>query len=91
MSHSGYNTRRQISTTQEYKSCSHCVTNVSITEVNVLKNSSTLDVSVPINISVKFDFVPVNGPRVIYYENALRIKYGSVQRQYPDNFDSFEL
>ena len=28
----------------------------------MLKNSSTLAVSVPINVSVKLDFVSVNGP-----------------------------
>ena len=48
MSHSGYNPRRQTSTTQGYKSWSHGMTNVSIQEVNMLKNSSTLAVSVTI-------------------------------------------
>ena len=32
------------------------MTNVSIPEVNMLKNSSTLDVSVSINLSIKLDF-----------------------------------
>ena len=38
-------------------------TNVSIPEVNMLKNSLTLVVSVPINNSNKLGFVTVNGPR----------------------------
>ena len=49
MSHSGSNSRRQTSTTQGYRSWSHGIVNVSIPEVNMLKNSSTLAVSVPIN------------------------------------------
>ena len=48
------------------------VLNVSILEVNILKNSSTLAVSVPINISIKFGFVSVNGPRETYFVDALR-------------------
>ena len=39
------------------------VTNVSIPEVNMLKNSSTLAVSVPINLSIKLGFVSVNRPK----------------------------
>ena len=39
VSHSGSNPRRHNSTTQGLKSCSHCMTNVSIPEVSVLKNS----------------------------------------------------
>ena len=42
-----------------YKSRLHGVTNVSIPEVDMLKNSSTLAVSVPINLSIKLDFVSV--------------------------------
>ena len=49
----------------------HSMTNVSITEVNMLKNSSTLAVSVPINISIKLGFVSVNGPRETYFVDAL--------------------
>ena len=44
------NPRRQTSTTQWYKSWSHVMTNFSIPEVNILKNSSTLVVSVPIKL-----------------------------------------
>ena len=35
--------------------------NISIPEVNMLKNSSTPVVSVPINLSIKLGFVSVNG------------------------------
>ena len=37
----------------------------------MLKNSSTLAVSVPINIFIKFGFVSVNGPRENYFVDAL--------------------
>ena len=59
-----YNTR--------YKSWSHGMTNASIPEVNMLKNSSTLAVSVSINLSIKLGFVSVNGPRETYFVDALR-------------------
>ena len=49
--------------TQGYKSCSHGMTNVSILEVNMFKNSPILGVCVPINLSVKLGFVPVNGSK----------------------------
>ena len=52
MSHSGYNPRRQTATTQGYKSWSHGMTNVSIPEVSMLENSSTLAVSVLINFTI---------------------------------------
>ena len=66
------NLRRQISTTQEYKSWSYGKTKyVSIPEVNVLKNSSTLSVSVPINLSIKMSFLSINGPRENYFVDAL--------------------
>ena len=55
-----------------YKSSSHGMTNVSIPEVNMLKNSSTL-VSVPINISSKLDFVSVNDPRETYFVDEICI------------------
>ena len=48
---------------RDKKSWPHGVTNVSIPEVNMLKNSSTLAVSVPINLSIKLSFVCVNGNR----------------------------
>ena len=47
------------------------MTNVSIPEVYMLKNSSTLTVSVPINFFIKFGFVSVNGPRENYFADAL--------------------
>ena len=42
-----------------YKSWSHGMTNVSFPEVNMFKNSSTLVLSIPINISIKLGFVSV--------------------------------
>ena len=53
-----------------YKSWSQGVINVSVPEVNMLKNSSTLAVSVPINLSIKFGFVSVNGPGETYLRNS---------------------
>ena len=66
-----YNSRWQTSMTQGYKSWSHGMENVSIPEVNTLKNSSILAVSVPINISIKLDFVSVNSLRETYFVDAL--------------------
>ena len=54
-----------------YKSWSHRMTYVSILEVNMLKNSSTLAVSVPINHSIKLGFVSVNDPRETYFVDSL--------------------
>ena len=54
------------------KSWSHGMTNVSILEVNMLKNSSTLAISVPINLSIKLHFVSVNGTRETYFVDAPR-------------------
>ena len=51
------------------------MTNVPIPEVNMLKNRSTLAISVPMYISNKFGFVSVNGPRETYFVDAPRI-YG---------------
>ena len=45
-----------------YKSCSHGMTNFPILKVNTLKNNWTLAVSVPVNLSVKLDFVSVSDP-----------------------------
>ena len=56
-----------------YKSWSHGMENVSILEVNMLQHSSTLAVSVPMNLSVKFGFVSVNDPRESYFLDARRI------------------
>ena len=64
---------RQISTTQGYKWWSHGMTDVSVPEVNMLKNSSTLAVSLPINLSIKLGFISVNGPKETYFVDALRI------------------
>ena len=55
-----------------YKSWSHGMTNVSIPEVNMLKNILTLAVSVPRNLFIKFGFVSVNGPRETYFVDLLR-------------------
>ena len=72
MSHSGFNPRRQASMTQKYKSWSHGMKYISIPEVNMFKNSSTLAVCVPVNISIKLGFVLINGPRETYFKYALR-------------------
>ena len=71
VSHSGYNPRQQTSTTQEYKSWSHGLKNVSVPEVNMLKNNSILVVSVPINLLIKLGSVSVNGFRETYFVDAL--------------------
>ena len=73
---SGSNPRRQTSTTQGYKSLSHSMTNISVPEVNMLKNSSTLAVSVPINLSIKLGFVSVNGQRETYFVDTLHTLFG---------------
>ena len=46
---------------------SHGMTNVPIPEVNMLKHRSILAVSAPINISIKLDYVFVNGTRETYF------------------------
>ena len=46
-----------------YKSWSHGMTNISIPEVNMLKNISTLATTVPINLSIKLGFISVKGSR----------------------------
>ena len=43
------------------------MTNVSVPEMNMLKNSSLRAVSVPINLSTKLGFVSVNSPRETYF------------------------
>ena len=68
-----------------YRSWSHGMTDVSITKVNMLKNSSTLAVYVPINISIKLGFVSVNGPRETYFVDALH----TVRWRVPNNFASW--
>ena len=66
-----------------YKNLSHGMTNISIPEVNMLKYSSKLNVSLEINISIKLGFVSVNGPRGTYFVDALRM---SILRGYQENF-----
>ena len=68
----GSNSSRKISTTQRYKNWFHSMTNVSIPEVNLLKNN-TLALSVPINLSIEVGFVSVNCPRETYFVDELRI------------------
>ena len=48
------------------------MTYVSIPEMNMLKNSLKLSVYVTINLSIKLDFVSVNGRRKTYFVGALR-------------------
>ena len=65
-----------------YKRMSHGTTNVSIPEVNTLKNISTLAVSVPINLSIKLSFVSVNGLGETYFVDALcRYTLGNKERK----------
>ena len=71
MSHSGSNPRRQTSTAYGYKRWSHGMTNVSIPGTNMLKNCSTLAVHVPINLSIKFGYVSINGPRETYFVDTM--------------------
>ena len=54
-----------------YKSWSHGMTNVSVPEVNMLKNSTTLVVCVPINLSIKLGFISVNDLRGTYFVDAI--------------------
>ena len=72
MSHSGSNPRWQTSTTQGYESWSHGMTNVSVQKVNMLRNSSTLAVFLPINCAIKLEFVYVNGHRETYFVDEPR-------------------
>ena len=69
------NPRRQISTTQGYKSSSHGMANISITEMNVLENSSMFAVSGTINL--KLGFISENGPRETYFVDKLRRNDGT--------------
>ena len=65
------------------------VTNVSIPQVNMLKNNSTLAVSVPINIYIKFGFVSVNEPRETYFVDALRRFCSDSDLFKPDEIDKW--
>ena len=80
MSHSGSSPRWQTSTTQGYKSWSYSMTNVSTAELNMLKNSSTLAVSVPINLSIKLGFVSLN-PGKLTFVDALYYSRNNLYRQ----------
>ena len=73
VAYSGSNPRQQTSTTQGYKCWSHGMTNVSILEVNRLKNSSKLAVSVLINFSTKLEFVSVNALHISH--TLIKIMY----------------
>ena len=66
----GSNPRLQTSTTQGYESWCHSMTNVSIPEVNMLKNNSALTLFVLINIFIIFF---CKGPMETYFVDALRI------------------
>ena len=68
----GNNPRRQTSTTQGYKKLVPRYDKCLNSGVNMLKNSSTLAVSVPINLFIKFGFVSANSPRETYFVDALR-------------------
>ena len=50
----------------------------------MLKNSSILAASVPINLSIALDFVSINGPRETYFVDRPRIskKRGSLFCQF---------
>ena len=61
MSHNGSNHRRAEFYGTEIQKLFPRYNKVLIPEVNMLKNSSTLAVSVPINISTNWGFVFVNG------------------------------
>ena len=72
------NSKRQTSTTKGYKNWSHGMINVSVPEVNVLGNSSTLAVSFSINLSIKLGFVSVNGKRETYFVDALHTLFALI-------------
>ena len=56
-----FQSQAATSTTQRYKNWFHGMTDVSIPEMNMLKNSPTLVVSVPKNLTTKLGFGIVNG------------------------------
>ena len=49
------------------------MTDVSVPVVNIMKNSSTLAVSVAINVSIKLGFVSVNDSRETYFVDVVHI------------------
>ena len=57
----------------EYKTWSHRMTNISIPEMKILKNSSIFAVCVSTNLSIKLGFVSVNVTRETFFMDALRI------------------
>ena len=63
-----------------YESWSHGMINVLISELIMLKHSSTLAVSVPLNLCIKLDFVSVNDSRNIDFVDALRKSLHSINR-----------
>ena len=79
VSHSGSNPRWQTHTIQGYQSWFHGKKNVLVAEVKMLKNSSTLTVSVPINFSIKLGFVSMCGLGETYFVHALRIDYCDIE------------
>ena len=72
MSQSASYLRDQASTAQGYRFCLHDTTNVSIPDVNMFKNSATLAVYIPMNLSIKLSFVSVNEPTESYFVNVPR-------------------
>ena len=65
-----FQSKRKTSTTQDTKA-DRILWQMSIPGVTMLKNSSILTVSVPINLFITFGFVSVNGPRENYFVDAL--------------------
>ena len=55
-----------------YESLSHGMTNVSITEVNILKNNSTSAVFVPTNLSINLGFVDPRWSRGYHTLHGIR-------------------
>ena len=67
------------------------MTNVSNMELNMLKYSSTLAVSLPINLSSKLGFVSANGRRENYFMDELRILMIILFSCYNGNSDDFAI
>ena len=65
------------------------MTNVSIPEVTMLKNSLTLAVPVSINLFITFGFVSVNGSRETYFVDALRRFCSDSDLFKPDEIDKW--
>ena len=70
--HSGTSCRRQAFTTQNTKVDSTVGYDKCLSSRDeCVENSSTIAVSVPINLSIKLGFVYVNGPRETYFVDVL--------------------